>query len=353
MMDFFSTSQQIIDTIQAHGYQYRHQIAKGGFATIHLVNSQKYSQEFAIKVQPKSSVGYNEHELQTLVKLQHSSVTKVYEYFQDEDKNLYIVLEYCTNGSLINFIKNVGPLTNDMLFTFCYWIATALEYCHDQNIVHLDIKPGNILIDGYGRPKLADFGLSHETQGKKSTLFSGSKNFQSPQVISREPYDPFKADVWSLGCTFYFIATGVIPFFDKNEKALIMKIENGIYEIPKTVSPKMAAIIQKMLSDDEKSRPSMKSVVRALDQCLSEKKQDTINNPKFVPVPVNARSKVNLIRSRRKSFMNCASISILGGSSPSSNARGRKVISAQISFNDLPQQYEDEGLHLKNDENCE
>ena len=125
----------------------------------------------------------------------------------------------------------------------------------------MDIKPANVLIDRYGRTKLADFGMSRllkdqllvEEQG-------GSMVFMAPEIKRGQRYDPFKADIWALGITFYYICMGRAPWPLIDMKQLKEAINKGIEYMPETMPHDMKALISAMCSLEPSSRPTAQSL---------------------------------------------------------------------------------------------
>ncbi|OHS99583.1 CAMK family protein kinase [Tritrichomonas foetus] len=216
---------RIKKAISDHGYKYIEPLGKGGFSSVHLVSSEKYSCEFAIKIsQRRSSIHAScvDTEISSLLKLTHPNVIQMYEFFYD-DLFIYVVLEYCPGGSLEDYIKKNGPLKKKELALTCQQIIEALQHCHEQNIAHRDLKPANILLDRHNRCKLADFGISDLQSSTKVRLFNGTYSFMAPEVVLKEAHDARKSDIWSLAVTFYMLATGELPWGNCKDKAELKK----------------------------------------------------------------------------------------------------------------------------------
>jgi serine/threonine protein kinase len=202
------------DFLLEHGYILQYEIGSGRTSAVYLVTSSRYGDsEFAIKrVNRCHDDGCMRREMSTLCTLAHPNVIKLYEYFED-DQNFYFVLEYCSGGSVMDRINRLGRYQSADLYSACSQIISGLAYSHSYGVSHGDIKPHNILIDSYQHFKLADFGLSQKYQPHtSSTQFLGSLAFMPPEIIAKRAFDPFLADVWSLGVTFYWMATGENPW---------------------------------------------------------------------------------------------------------------------------------------------
>ena len=199
-----------------NGYRIIKLISSGLNSDVYLVFSEKYQVEFAMKVIDIKTINLQSDwsafngEITTLKMLDHPNIIRLYDYFVDSNC-IYIILEYCKNGSLFEFIQQNGPLTFEKAIIISYSIVSALLYSHSKGISHRDIKPHNILFDSHFRPKLADFGISIQLIETEVTFnHSCSPAFAPPELLKKLPFCPFKADIWSLGLTFFFLLSGFI-----------------------------------------------------------------------------------------------------------------------------------------------
>jgi serine/threonine protein kinase len=195
-------------------------------------------------------------EVSALSLLAHPNVIQFFNFFRS-DSFLYIVLEHCPGGSIRDLIVRRGPIPESQLRRFAAEIVTALHFCHLHNIAHRDIKPSNILIDKYGRAKLADFGLAMLIV-KRELVNShvGSLAYIAPELARGEPSDPMCTDIWSLGVTFYEMATGVLPWES------VEAIFERRFVIPGNVPPDFAAAIERMLVVDPTKRSTIRELVK-------------------------------------------------------------------------------------------
>lgn len=292
-----------IETLTSHGYTYLRQIGSGGFSKVHLIHHIKYGYDFAVKQIEKNSMELAGSEVQSLLRLSHPGIVEIFEVF-DDSRYTYLVFEHCENGTLHDMISKNGSLTGNILFSFCSKITSALQFCHNNGVAHLDIKPENIFIDKYFRPKIGDFGLSQLSQNNHSisTVFSGSPCYQSPQIISREPFNPFKSDIWSLGCTFYFLATGTLPFYSRNLSALEWMIGNAEYKFPPNIDLRIMRLIRSMLKVEEEHRAALSFIMDELNDVLYQTQTKSMSNFNHFCT----------LRKKRRSVTKCASCSIWG-----------------------------------------
>jgi non-specific serine/threonine protein kinase len=129
-----------------------------------------------------------------------------------------MILEFCPRENLQKFIEFYGSIQPPKLYKYCFQILKAVQYLHQNKIAHYNIKPGNILLDSNERIKLTDFGLSQQMTPSSKTKFVGSGMFMAPEVLHKiDGHDPFSADIYSLGVTFYCMYQGKSPlnaFYD-------------------------------------------------------------------------------------------------------------------------------------------
>lgn len=193
-------------------------------------------------------------EAQTIAELQNQHVVRIYDIFE-ENGTAYYVMEYIEGGSLAK--KVIGnPRDNATALKYMMQISQALKYIHDRNILHLDIKPSNILFRNDNELVLIDFGVS-----KHYDEDGGSQTSSTPVGISRgyAPLEQYNkggviqfspaTDIYSLGATLYSIVTGQIPP-DANEI-----YEDGIDDLPAGVSATIQRAIIKAMDPRRKQRP--------------------------------------------------------------------------------------------------
>lgn len=240
-----------------NGYKYLDLIGEGSFATVYLCNCLKYNNLFAIKRVLKHKLA--DQEINSLVSLIHPYIVKLYKTFSDEEHH-YLVLEYCPNGTL----KQKGPLNYNKFIFYAKQILEVLDYCHSQNIAHRDIKPDNIFIDQYDHIKLGDFGLSDHFKNDRYAMEKcGSLIFCAPEMLEMTQFDPFKTDIWALGITFFYMATGRYPYPNCSAEELRQLILNfSLNFSDSNVDLSIKSLIMKMTSKNVLFRPSAHKILK-------------------------------------------------------------------------------------------
>lgn len=138
---------------------------------------------------------------------------------------------------MLDYIISHGRLKEKQARKFARQIASALDYCHRNSIVHRDLKIENILISKEGNIKIIDFGLSN-LFSPKSLLktFCGSLYFAAPELLQAKAYLGPEVDIWSFGIVLYVLVCGKVPFDDQSMPQLHAKIKKGIVEYPPWLS---------------------------------------------------------------------------------------------------------------------
>lgn len=155
-------------------------------------------------------------EAKILSEVHHPHIVNVLEVFE-ENGTAYIAMEYISGSSLKYRMDREGRLPEDKVLRHVRQIGEALQFVHEKNILHLDIKPSNILIDATGKARLIDFGVSKrydiEQQETSTTMLTLSKGFASIEQYDNEGTLSFSPcpDIYSLGATMYNLLTGKIP----------------------------------------------------------------------------------------------------------------------------------------------
>jgi polo-like kinase 1 len=146
---------------------------------------------------------------------------------------------------------------------FLKQIMLAVNYLHDKNIVHRDLKLGNIFINDHMNLKLGDFGLATtiEFNGERKKTLCGTPNYIAPEVLAKKGHS-FEVDIWSIGCILYTLLVGKPPFETHTLKDTYAKIKRGEYNFPQTkVTASARQLIQNMLQVDPTRRPTASQIL--------------------------------------------------------------------------------------------
>jgi serine/threonine-protein kinase len=198
-------------------FEIREVIASGGMGTVYRSHDITLERDVAVKLLKREMAADPQvlesfyREARTGASLNHTNIIHIYTF--DEYEGVpYLVMELADHGSLDTRIENEGILPELDVLDVGIKVASALNTALKHNLLHRDIKPGNILFDADGEPKLVDFGLarSAEESDFESAVW-GTPYYVAPEKIRREGED-FHSDMYSLGGTLYHALTGHVPF---------------------------------------------------------------------------------------------------------------------------------------------
>lgn len=223
-------------------------IAVGGYGIIYLVYSHLYKTKFAMKMITKED--FKPIEIQCLMSIDDPHIIRLYQHFKFND-SIYLLMEYCPTD-LEKMLINSKSISHDDMMRYIQDVILCVRACHQHNIAHCDIKPGNFLIDSYGRIKITDFGMSiihKQSQNYKS--YRGTRLCMAPEIMKKQEYNPIKADIWALGVTIYFMATKRYPF---SADCIEEKIIQCRYDESLVSDPLLRQVIQSCLNVDPELR---------------------------------------------------------------------------------------------------
>ncbi|MGP1462896.1 protein kinase domain-containing protein [Tannerella sp.] len=222
-------------------------------------------------------------EAKILSEVHHPYIVNVLEVFE-ENNTAYIAMEHISGCSLKSMLSEQTVLPESKVLKYVAQIGKALEFVHQKNILHLDIKPNNILIDKNDNARLIDFGVSKrydlEEQEACTTTLTLSKGFASIEQYDDEGTVNFSPcpDVYSLGATMYNLLTGVIPV-----ESILRATKPLVHpsELNKRISPKTEAVVLKAMQVNPKDRyQSIKEMIDALDIPPSIVSKENISIPR-------------------------------------------------------------------------
>ena len=239
-------------------YYIKKRIGHGAQGEIFLVEKNDDINEFIVKIikrnqiKPQDKKNFS-NEIEVLKKLKNEEKKYVPYLFDSgsgylkkegeiEDENsleerLYLVIDYASKGDLFYYIKVSGGFKELYAKVIFKKILEDIQYCHQKNICHLDIKIANILLNENFDPKIADFGLSQEIADSdgipfKKIGFVGTPSYMCPQMLENVPYLGIDADIFSLGCILFNLVTGNGGFGSSYKKDdFYTKIKNKNYQV--------------------------------------------------------------------------------------------------------------------------
>ncbi|KAL4067984.1 Pkinase-domain-containing protein [Scleroderma citrinum] len=210
----------------------------------------------------KSMLNALEREIDLLKDLQHPNIVQ-YLYSSVDDDFLNIFLEYVPGGSVTALLRNYGAFEEPLVKNFVRQILQGLNYLHERDIIHRDIKGANILVDNKGGIKISDFGISKKVDGNLLTgkrmyrpSFQGSVFWMAPEVVQQKVHTT-AADIWSVGCLVVEMLTGEHPWAQLTQTQAIFKIgQSAKPEIPSDISPEAKEFLKKAFEINHTARPS-------------------------------------------------------------------------------------------------
>jgi hypothetical protein len=253
-----------VGTVINH-YRVVEHIGRGGMADVWSARDTRLNRMVAVKTIQAGLTGETdpiqlfEREAKTIAQLEHPHILPIYDFGEIQGQ-LYIVMRYVTGGSLEDVLEK-GPLPFAEVLRVGQAIAGALDYAHMNKVVHLDLKPPNILLDSQSAPYLADFGLAAALgpEGRAANPGSGTLLYMAPEQLTEEQID-HRADIYSFAVMMFHMLTGKLPF----DAAMPLALKQLQYQEPipdvdlvnPDVPPMVTTILRRGTAVEPKDRPS-------------------------------------------------------------------------------------------------
>jgi NIMA (never in mitosis gene a)-related kinase len=256
------TQAMIPCTLVERGYIRDECVGQGSFGTTFKVrrleadsSATHVVKQVMLKKLDEKHMKHTFKEVELLKNCDHINIVKYVDSFLDKERQLNIIMEYCSQGDLTTKVGRVGEGT---LWSYTIQILQGLKYLHDQRILHRDIKPSNILLAECGNVKIADMGLgrvmSAETQFAET--FCGTPLYIAPELHADDCKYDGSCDIWALGCTIYELAAGIHPFKSSSYMSMLRKIQEvELGSLPPTFSPELRFLVLVMLRKNAAERP--------------------------------------------------------------------------------------------------
>lgn len=278
-------------------YKLLGQIGKGGMSHVYLGEHVLMERQVAIKVLPrqrvkdKSYLARFELEARAAARLDDPNIVRVYDIDSDGDTH-YIIMEYVKGRDLHQTVSQDGPLPFNTAANFIAQVAVGLQHAHEMGLVHRDIKPANCLVDPNNTVKLLDMGLAKLTDDETSLTLANDENvlgtadYLAPEQALNSHSADARADIYSLGCTLYFLLAGKPPFPEGtiSERLLKHQVEEpaSLLQVRPDCPLSLVTLCQRMMSKKPENRPQTAGeVARLLNEWLAERGESGVvsSNP--------------------------------------------------------------------------
>jgi serine/threonine protein kinase len=248
-------------------------IGRGGMGVVWLCKDEVLGREVAVKQigglpgEPEVETMRAMREARSAAALNHPNAVSVYDVVNHEGRP-WLVMEYVGGQSLAEVLAEEGRLPPEQVAGIGAQLASALARAHERRIVHRDIKPGNVLLDRSGRPKISDFGIARrhgDDQLTQTGFMSGTPGYLSPELARGGDPDP-ASDVWALGASLYVAVEGQSPYEARpNPLALLREIAT-VPPRPMEHAGALAPAIAAMMDDDPARRWDMATAAKRLGE---------------------------------------------------------------------------------------
>ncbi len=268
-------------------------LGQGGMGMVLKAEHQRMKRVVALKVlspdavKTPDSVRRFEREVQAAAKLEHPNIVTAYD--ADRANNTtFLVMQFVDGDDLAAIVKKSGPMAVDRAVDCVLQAARGLEFAHQRGVIHRDIKPANLLLSKDGVLKILDMGLAriedpmgstHEATLTSTGAVMGTIDYMSPEQALDTKTADGKSDIYSLGCTLFYLLTGAAPFpADTVMKRLLAHRESPIPTLA-AAPPAVEAIFRRMIAKKPADRyATMTDVIADLQRCLTA--------PPSSPIPV-------------------------------------------------------------------
>jgi beta-lactam-binding protein with PASTA domain/tRNA A-37 threonylcarbamoyl transferase component Bud32 len=233
-----AVSDTLLNTLFDGRYRIVRKLGTGGMANVYLAEDEVLGRRVAIKILNDRHAGDDQfverfrREAKNAASLSHPNIVSIYDRGEAEG-TYYIAMEYLDGRSLKELIVARGPAPVNVAIEYARQILAAIRFAHRHGIVHRDIKPHNVLVDGEGRLKVTDFGIARAgaSQMTEAGSIIGTAQYLSPEQAKGSPVDQ-TSDLYSLGVVLYELLTGVVPFSGDTPVEIAMKHLSSAPEPP-------------------------------------------------------------------------------------------------------------------------
>jgi serine/threonine-protein kinase len=273
----------MVGEVLAGRYELEELVGAGGMSSVYRAHDRLLGRKVALKVMHQQYMEDEDYverfrrEARAVAALSHPNIVTVIDRGDHEGRQ-FIVFEYVDGENLKKWIEREGPAPVEEALQLALQVARGLSFAHQNGLVHRDVKPQNVLLNGGGQAKVTDFGIArsldvqHEMTQTGTVL--GTSDYIAPEQAQGQRVDEH-TDVYSLGVVLYELLTGEVPFPGENFVAVAMRHINEppppVRARRPDVSQRLEAAIQKAMAKDPAARfQTMAELADELDACLQE-----------------------------------------------------------------------------------
>ena len=287
-------------TVIAGRYRLEEHRAQGGMAEVWRAVDLQLSRTVAVKLLKPQLANDStlaerfRREAIAAANLNHFNIVTAYDAIEYDEGRQALIMEYVEGKSLRELLDTKTQLESSLVQHIGVSVCAALEAAHARDIIHRDIKPGNILLTREGRVMITDFGIA-KVLGEGGDLTSenimmGTAKYLAPEQVKGDPLD-VRADLYSLGIVLYECLVGRVPFYGKNDTetalARLQKEPRNIATMRPNVNPQLAAVVHKLLAREPRNRFRTAAEVRL---ALSNVNAPVSREPEVVARPTADRT---------------------------------------------------------------
>ena len=285
----------------ADRYEVEELVGHGGMSSVYKAHDTLLERYVALKIlheQYNADADFVERfkrEARAVAQLQHPNIVTVIDRGEEDDRQ-FIVFEFIDGENLKERVVRKGRLDVREALEIAVEIARGLSFAHSQGLIHRDVKPQNVLLNGDGRAKVTDFGIARsvEVDGMTQTgTVLGTSNYIAPEQASGQRVDT-QSDVYALGIVLYEMLAGEVPFPGESFVAVAMKHVHepppNLLDVRRDVPIRVAAAVDRALEKDPEQRfGSMDAFASELEACLAELDSPDADDDRTMVIPARQR----------------------------------------------------------------
>ncbi|MEW6355982.1 MAG: serine/threonine-protein kinase [Planctomycetota bacterium] len=254
--------------VKIDGYEIIRRVGRGGMGAVFMAKQVNMNRTVALKVLSQAATSNArfierfQREAQIVASLRDKHIVAAFDYGESNGWH-FMAMEFVEGLTVKKLVNRTGPLPEEQAVRIALDIASALKHAHAKNIIHRDVKPGNIMLDPDGVAKLCDLGMAKLSEGEDGSITRigttiGTPYYMSPEQARGETELDGRTDIYSLGTTLFYMLTGDVPFKDPSSAVVMAKHITAeppwLADVNPSLSDEVSRVVAKMLAKDKEDR---------------------------------------------------------------------------------------------------